>query len=216
MLYRNFFLSFAGLLLLVATISTAKDHTLNGKLKLKSGETFDYSIVFSVNKSSLKGYSITKLPDGTQNKTAISGTFNGAQHLIIFSETKMLSTPQKDATFCFVNAVLLFKKKGNNIICAGPFSGKDSKKKPCGNGNLEFTIDANSDSLFNKDIHTPVKMESSGISPKTVTMPNKYEEAMGADKITAGVDKEFTWHSDTCVIDVWDGGVIDGDVISVF
>ena len=35
------------------------------------------------------------------------------------------------------------------------------------------------------------------------------------DKVTTGVEKAYDWHSDTLVIDVWDGGTVDGDRITL-
>ncbi len=200
------------LLLLATAIVQAKekDHTLNGKLKVKGGDTYPYQLVFGVTHSSvIKGYSITKLSDGTDNKTEIRGVINKEKHIIIFAETKLLSAPLPDATACMVNAVLTYKLKGGNYALSGFFKGKDSDHKDCGEGSLEFTIPATADDLFADDTATvakPEKMESAAVLNEAMT---------GDDKITAGVGKEFQWHSDTCVVAIWDGGVIDGDVVSL-
>ena len=37
----------------------------------------------------------------------------------------------------------------------------------------------------------------------------------GTDKITAGIEKMYNWHSDTVIIELWDGGNIDGDRVSL-
>ena len=33
--------------------------------------------------------------------------------------------------------------------------------------------------------------------------------------ITSGTTRQFHWYSDTCILDIYDGGVIDGDIVSV-
>ena len=40
-------------------------------------------------------------------------------------------------------------------------------------------------------------------------------ETLEEEKVTAGVEKLYEWHSDTVVIDVWDGGTVDGDRITI-
>ncbi len=34
-------------------------------------------------------------------------------------------------------------------------------------------------------------------------------------EITSGITQQFQWYSDTCILDIYDGGVIDGDKITV-
>ena len=51
-------------------------------------------------------------------------------------------------------------------------------------------------------------------APKADT-PVKKELVLPDNEITAGVQKQMDWHTDTCTMEIWDGGVIDGDVVSV-
>jgi hypothetical protein len=184
-----------------------KEHTLNGKIKVKDGDTYPYQLVFEVSHNTLKGYSVTKLPDGTDTKTGITGMIYQKKKGIIISETKLLSAPQKDVSICFVNAILTYKKKGNNYIISGIFGGKDDQQRECGSGTIEFVQPVAADDLYSEVPDT--------VKPIQTIKENKSEPAIDKDQITAGVQRLFDWNTDSCTLEVWDGGVIDGDKISL-
>ena len=186
-----------------------KNHVLKGQLKVKGGESYPYQLVFSVAHAKMKGYSITKMPDGSETRTSIKGLINKERHLIIFAETKLLTAEQKDLTTCFVNAVLMYKLKGANYMVTGPFKGQDNEHNECGEGTVEFVQAAAEDDLFEADSLKELKPGKP--APEIASQ----EPTAGGDKITAGTDKAYQWQTDSCTIEIWDGGVIDGDVISV-
>ena len=186
-----------------------KEHVLNGKIKVKGGDTYPYQLIFEVSRNTIKGYSITKLPDGTDTKTSITGIIHKQKKGLIISETKLLSAPQKDITICFVNAILTYRKKGGNYIISGIFAGKDDKQQECGTGTIEFTQPAALDDLYADE---PEEVKP---APPITDTTAKSETVAGKDQITAGVQKQYDWFSDSCTLEIWDGGVIDGDVISL-
>lgn len=186
-----------------------KEHVLNGKIKVKGGDTYPYQLVFEVSHNTVKGYSITKLPDGTDTKTSITGIIHRGKKGLIISETKLLSAPQKDITICFVNAILSYRKKGNNYIVSGIFAGKDDKQQECGTGTIEFIQPVTADDLYADE---PEEVKPASLSTDTTA---KAETVVGKDQITAGVQKQYDWVTDSCTLEIWDGGVIDGDVISL-
>ena len=207
----NYLRYFTFLFILIPLCLSAKnkEHVLNGKIKVKDGDTYPYQLVFEVSQKTIKGYSITKLPDGTDTKTSITGMIYRKKKGLIISETKLLSAPQKDITICFVSAILSYKKKGSNYIISGIFAGKDDQQKECGTGTIEFVQPATLDDLYAEEA------EEAKQAPLTTNIETKTEPVAGKDQITAGIQKEFDWHTDSCTLEVWDGGVIDGDVISL-
>ncbi|MCW3122224.1 MAG: Protein of unknown function precursor [Flavipsychrobacter sp.] len=206
----GYFICLLIMLLPLCVFASGKEHTLNGSIKVKGEETYPYKLVFEVSHSNIKGYSLTTLPDGTDSKTSISGLLNRKQHVLIISETKLLTAPIKDMDICFVNAVLAYKKKGKNYVIAGFFQGRDSKQKPCGEGTIEFIQPVANDDLYTNDT-TGEKQSGKNV----VESAAKTEPVVGKDQITAGVQKQYDWNTDSCTIELWDNGVVDGDVVSL-
>jgi hypothetical protein len=183
-------------------------HVLNGYLKVKDGADYAYKVVFDVSGATISGYSITRMPDGTETRAAIKGLLNKQKHVLLLAETKLLSAPQKDVTICLVNAILTYKKRKGNYVIAGKFAGQDSDKKYCGEGSVEFLEPIAGNKLFQEDtVANPTDQTQDGMS--------EVKTEQDSDKITAGIQKQFNWVSDTCIIEIWDGGVIDGDAVSV-
>ena len=183
-------------------------YVLNGNLHLKDGTTYPYKLVFDVNNGDIKGYSITKIPDGTETKAGIKGHINRKKQTVSITEIQLLSESQKDVTYCMLEAKMVYKLKGTNYFALGTFSGKDENKKPCGEGVIEFQQANTTASIF----YTDTTPKAPIVIPDTLA---KSELPGTENRITAGVQKQYDWTSDSCVIDIWDGGVIDGDIISI-
>ncbi len=206
----RYYILFLVLLIPLSMQGRQKDYVLNGQLKVKDGDTYPYQLVFDVSHSVIKGYSITKMPDGSETKSTIKGLINKQQHVLIISETKLLSAPQKDVTICLVNAILTYKLHKNSCVISGKFAGQDSEKKYCGEGTVEFLQPLSESKLFDED----TAFETQTLKPEP-SAEIKNEQTVSDDKITAGIQKQFDWNTDTCILEIWDGGVIDGDVVSV-
>jgi hypothetical protein len=48
------------------------------------------------------------------------------------------------------------------------------------------------------------------------TIPAKSSVAPVTVKVTAGVEQMYEWNSDTIKLEIWDGGKIDGDLVTVY
>ena len=61
-------------------------------------------------------------------------------------------------------------------------------------------------------------MKKRVIAPPPMVTPketNAITTPVVTDKITANIEKTYNWHSDTVVLDIWDGGSQDGDKITL-
>ncbi len=209
MLFKKLLIFFLTIFLPFCSFGQAKTYKLVGQAKT-NGFSYLYALVFEVKKSTISGYSVTKQPNGAEFKAEVKGTINRKEHTISFTETKSLDKdPHKDMAICFFSAQLTYKLLGEKYIVTGPFSGKDLDNKTCSDGTMVFEDMNTSGSVFYKKKETPV------VKPVIADTIVTKEPALPDNAITAGVQKQIDWQSDSCTIEIWDGGVIDGDVISV-
>jgi hypothetical protein len=202
------FILFSLFLVPICVLGQGK-YTLNGHLHVKDGDTYPYKLVFSIARGDINGYSVTRITDSTETKGVITGHINRKKQILTFVETKVIGEhePQKDVTNCLIDAKCAYKLHGANYIVIGTFTGKDEDKKKCGDGVLEFQQANTAGSVFYTDTIQQLPVAHADSVAKN--------ELPGENTITAGIQKEYDWISDSCVLDIWDSGVIDGDVVSV-
>ncbi len=210
MLFRRLPILLFLALLPLFSFGQTKSYKLIGLAKT-NGFSYLYALVFEVNITSITGYSVTKQPDGAEFKAEVKGTIDRKAHTLSFTETRSLDKePRKDITVCFFSAELNYKLLGEKYIVSGPFSGRDLDNKVCSDGTMVFEDVNKAGSVFYKK-----KKEQPAIIPVLKDTAVAKEPGLPANAITAGVQKQIEWKGDICTIELWDGGVIDGDVISV-
>ncbi len=199
------------LMLPLSLFAQPKSYSLVGTANAKFGPTYLYAISFETKGTSLTGYSVTKQPSGAEFKAEIKGHINRKDHTIIFSETKSLDKdPHNELTICLFDATLKYKQLGTKYQVAGTFTGRDLNNEPCTNGTMNFETQTAPANMF----HTEKKSASS-TPTKTDTIVKEQVAPLPDNTITAGVQKQIEWNSDSCTIEVWDGGVIDGDIVTI-
>ena len=192
-------------------------HTLlNGRLMMQTGETFPYVLSITDSQSKLYGFSLTfNAPNDT--KTLVTGTIDKGRGILAFNEESVEyshSLPTK-AFMCLLHGKLVYK----NGMLNGPVVSQQSDHTACTSGQLEFNEADKIQSLFST--HDKYDMEvTMGSKQQTVEMPVKAlkvekQDIKPLEKITEGIEKSYEWHSDSIIIEVWDGGTLDGDVISI-
>ena len=215
--------SFALLLLLFWTghiAAQTRQITLNGTIAVSTGEVFPYKVVLTEVDGKVKGYSFTyKEPNET--KAVIKGTLDKHMRTLTFSETDIVYSHgyQTRAFMCLVDADLqsVSDRQGNRLT--GSITSRETDKTSCTPGTLLFSNEDEIRNLFSyhDNYDTVISM---GKRPKEVTKPAIPETIAPAalpptEKVTAGIEKTYDWSSDSVIIDIWDGGNIDGDRISV-
>jgi hypothetical protein len=186
---------------------------------MNTGEVFPYKIVLTESNGIVSGYSLTyKEPNDT--KTRIQGTLDRRNHTLAFKETEIIYSHNyhTKAYMCLVDAKLAYTPGSSEHALKGAINSMESDKTACTAGALVFNNDEEIQFLFgyHDKLDTVINMKkrvkaqvADNNEPAPVAAP------LTTDKITAGVEKVYDWHSDTVIINVWDGGNIDGDRVTL-
>jgi len=198
------------LLLPFLSFGQKKSYNLYGVVKTDAGEVYPYHVVFDLTGNKLSGYSVTTQMSGIDFIAKVSGLIDRKLHKLVITEVRALD--HNAEAICLFDADLTYKQVGDKFIVSGPFIGRNVDSTICGIGTVEIEEPNDPVSIF----YVPEKKQPLRVPEKPTqdTVAIK-PPAASPNTITEGVEKEIDWTSDTCVLEVWDGGVIDGDVITV-
>ena len=204
----------------VLSFAQPKPITLNGSIMMNTGETFPYKIVLTESNGVVSGYSLTyNEPDDT--KTKIQGVLDRHNHTLTFKETEILyaHTVRTKAYMCLIDARLGYKQSEKGNVLKGPITSMETDKTACTGGTISFSNDEEIQFLFayHDKYDTMITMKKKVKEPvaENKDKATVAELPLIIDKITSGTEKTFDWYSDTVIIDVWDGGNVDGDRITL-
>lgn len=224
------------LAIVIAHVSCfAKEIRLKGYIGIEGGESFNYEIVFTDSAGILNGYSLTYEDEKKETKSAISGYIDKSNRIITFKELNIIYNHgfHSNNTMCLIDATVKYTANSTQTgyIMKGTYKSADASTTYCGMGTVTFVNDDVFKTLFEaippRDTAATVKKKTpetpkkpAGIRVVEVTYPANARPApvpapKTTDEITAGVEKIYEWKSDTVVVDVWDGGNIDGDRITL-
>ncbi len=179
----------------------------------------------------IKGYSLTyKEPNDT--KAGIQGTLDRRNHRLSFKEKDILYSHgfHTKAYMCLVNATLEYVQSGNGFVLKGPITSAEADNTVCTGGTITFNNAEEIQNLFGyheqydtvismkKKVKEPVEANGNEAKVKDDAGSEQAlvaQQPAGTDKITKGIEKTYDWKSDSVIIDVWDGGNVDGDRISI-
>jgi hypothetical protein len=205
------------------TFAQPKPIVLNGIISVNTNETFPYKLVLTESHGIVKGYSLT-YKEPYETKTLIQGTLNRHTHTFAFKETEIVYAHDAHdfhptAYMCLIDAKLDYVPgSGKNYILKGPLTSMEADNTACTGGTITFSNDEEVQYLFgdHEQYDTVITMRKK-VPPPVSTDPvqGAPEPSLITDKITAGIEKAYDWHTDTVVIDVWDGGDVDGDRITL-
>jgi len=205
---------------------------LKGYLGVGGGESFDYKLVFTDSLGHIKGHSYTWLYQNAEVKAAISGYIDRGAKTIAFREDSIIYNRgfQSNATICLINSTLSYRQEEGGNVFKGPTTSSDITNVACDAGSIVFQDSEALRALFvEQKAPEPSKVAKVGnpsgkpirivydTVAKAPKRPVATAELMNqVEKITQGVEKVYDWHSDTIVVHIWDGGRVDGDVISIY
>jgi len=197
------------LLLVPAVFATAqqKEYRLWGYAYIKDGPTCPYEVHLKISGTKVSGTTSTTQPGGAVLTAIIDGQLDRKSHRISFEESKMpLSF---DLGNCLFNVSLDYHENGPNIVFRGEFTGTNDNTDSCDEGTIVLG--------YKKERNNPFREEKSkathGKTPVAKETPRAKEMNFG--KITATAKKEVEWQTDTCILELWDGEVVDGDTVTV-
>jgi hypothetical protein len=190
---------------------------LSGIIIVNGNSTFAYKLVFTDSAGVLKGYTITNVHRKDETKARIEGTIDLQKQTISYKETGIVySKAALDSVdLCMVSAHLKYKQASKGMMLTGSFYGKEMKTgNECGKGTITMLNTDALNELFNpspkKDTVLNVKKD---VPKKIITNP--IDTFTTYDEITDGIQTVYDWRSDTVIIDIWDGGKIDYDMVTV-
>ncbi len=209
---------FISLLCLIAGYATGQTAliTLTGTLTMQTGEQFPYKIVATDSNDILKGYAFTYAePDET--KVIIRGRVDKQRKKLTFKETEIISSHDvhTQAFMCLLHASLEFKQGK----LTGPATSQEADNTACTPGIVTFGSNEEISNLFSSHDKYDEVVTMGGPKPKEPEQPAADKVATEVvakqEKITAGVEKNYNWHADSIVVEVWDGGTFDGDRVTI-
>lgn len=186
--------------------------SISGTISTKNGETYPYSLKLDISGQLISGVSVTN-QDGVAFSAKVKGVINKDKKIMLITETASVTKLADSIEMCFINAVLNWKSRRGKYIISGFFIGKDKKQNKCSEGNVSMEIAIAECSVLSEESITPAPPPI----PMTSVDTAKPEPVLTDDpnKITEGRDKRLEWGSSTCTIEIWDAGVVDGDVVTI-
>lgn len=205
-------------------------HRLKGFLGVEGGESFAYVMEFKDSSGFIKGYSYTYQTEKKEVKAQIEGLLDRENHILRFRETGLLYNHgfESRATICLIQTELKFVKEDGRAVFKGQITTSDATHVTCSGGTIVMNDETAINDLFeasfgteNKNDHPADKTPKTGKPVKyvydTATKVQKITRASEKmQQVTEGKDVVLYWDSDSIVIYLWDGGKIDGDVLSIW
>jgi hypothetical protein len=218
---KAYFTVITGLLIPFLSFAQPKPFTLTGSIKMTTDEVFTYKIVFKESGGNIEGYSITYDPPN-ETKASITGTLDRGRRILSFRETEIVYSHdvRTRAYMCLLDAKTEYVQSSKSRILQGALSGNEADRTACTGGLVTFAVPEEISLLFDRreqfdTVITMKKRAKETPVAATASQPPVAEQPIVTEKITKGTDKTYEWHTDTVVIDIWDGGVSDGDQVTI-
>lgn len=191
-----------------------KTFTFSGSVQITDGPRCPFSIVFTITGDKISGQSFTLQPDGRQLSALIDGTINGKDHTFSFRESKMPLSFEDDN--CMFSVELHYTMVANRYLLSGTFKGYNQQDELCDEGTVEMESSKEQGAVVFGPHREAVKKEVKKEGQRQTMAATDSSETQFLAGISAAVSKEYEWHSDSCILEIWDGEVVDGDVVTVF
>lgn len=221
------------LLLIGATALRAQvQHELKGFMAVAGGETFTYRLELTESAGGvLKGFAYTYVKEGKDVKATVEGRIDRNKKTVAFRETGIVHNNgfESKAVLCLVDATLKFSQdESGGTTLSGAITSNTASNALCGKGSVVFT-----DADMIREVFRPVTItaESSQPEPVAAPVPAKPKQpvrivydtarrtaapaAPKQDEVTAGRTQTYQFSSDSVMIEVWDGGKLDNDMITI-
>ena len=196
----------------------SKPYDIAGILVINGNQSLPYKLVFTEHNGKITGYSITNAKQKDETKASIEGTLDKYKKIITFKETAILGAKPKNDTdiMCMVQGTLNYKAAKQTVVFNGKFIGKDLKTgKECAKGTIKMISYLMLTELFENDEKKDTILQTATKLPEQKATPTKTDSFSAVDEITKGIEIVYDWRSDTVILDIWDGGKVDNDVVSL-
>lgn len=181
---------------------------MTGIMTSSEGEKMAYTLSVDVSGVHLSGKSVT-VQEGNELLTNVSGIINRDKKLMIITETSTIGILSDSIEVCLFNIMVKWKEKKGKFSASGAFVGKNSAGQVCSQGIAELETGLSATSLFSPIPEKEKKKTTQHALPDTAAT------ATDDNQITDGRDKYINVSTPSCVLELWDDGIEDGDVITL-
>jgi hypothetical protein len=140
-------------------------------------------------------------------------TFDEAKSEIYLTEKKVLEKSVADWPWCIKRAALFYQKDKNRLSLTGNWEGfiegYDSKSGACAPGHLYVERPI----FKNEEI---VSVKNTAGENTRMTEPQGIQQYKKQEKRDVSVDRVLEVKNNTVRVRVWDTGIVDGDILSLF
>lgn len=194
------------------------DHEFIGAIKLNDSTVITYLINFSEEDGDVKGYSITDLLGPDETKNIIAGTYDPKSKEFSFEEndieyTKSEYLPQD---FCYINFNGKLKISNKSSFIKGRFNGFFKNGEACIDGEIHLVGSEQLYLKLNKLDQKIAKSKRVDSITKTKVSLVKMLDSIKTNSLKEGENTSVFWNSDKLVLEIWDAGKEDGDIISIY
>jgi hypothetical protein len=209
------------IILLITSFSglsqSISDYDFIGTLILKNNALITYRIQFNINNSEISGHSYTDINGRDETMSELKGTYNNKDKIIKLKENNILYTKSKEIEdiFCFINVIAKLKLKNSRQSIQGSFLGLYNNKDTCATG--EILLISLKDAFSEIDKISKKISNTKRIDSLTKT---KFTKEILLNEIQPNTLKKdeilnVFWESDKFILEIWDNGKEDGDLISL-
>lgn len=196
---------------------TAENYDFIGTLILENKALITYRIQFDIKDSKVFGYSYTDINGKDETKSELTGHYNSKEKSIFLKESNILYTKSKEIEdiFCFINVNAKLKLEKDKPAIQGEFYGFYNNKDTCATGKILL--------ISLKDAFDKIEEASKKIS-KTKKIDSitkaKFTKESFLNEIKPNTLKNndiltVFWKNNKFILEIWDNGKEDGDLISL-
>lgn len=212
-----------------------QEYQLTGFVGVQGGESFTYKLHLQEEKDgTMKGTAATYLDPRQDVVATLQVSVDRLQKTLSIKEKDIVANNgfKSKALICLVEAVLTYDEQEKKLY--GPLITKTAGNgAECSKGSITFMNKEELDLLFSIPKTDSLKPEAPkrtvAKAPEPKFDPSKpvkiiYDTLPKSDpvvlkkrpdNVTEGRDKTYIWHTDTVIIDIWDGNTIDGDRVTI-
>jgi len=196
---------------------TNQEYDFIGALMLKNKSLITYRIQFKIENDVLNGFSYTDMQGKNETKSKITGVYNEKKKIISIKESDIIYTKSKELSdiFCFVNIEGKLKLKKNKNTIEGPFTGIYNNKDTCATGEVVLISLKDAFIKFEKLTNKAGKIKKLDSVTKAKLNPDKFISKFNPNILKKDEVLSVFWKSNKFIIEIWDNGKEDGDLISL-
>lgn len=194
------------------------DHEFIGAVKLNDSTVISYLINFSENNGNVTGYSITDLLGPDETKNIIKGRYDVQTKEFSFEEddieyTKSEYLPQD---FCYIHFNGKLKISNKSSFIKGKFNGFFKNNQACIDGEIHLIGSEQLYVKLNKLDDKVAKSRRIDSVAKSKISFVKMLDSIKTNSLKEGENTSVFWNSNKLVLEIWDAGKEDGDIVSIF